>query len=312
MFSFLVALTLYAAFQPVRSSVPVEAYLPRTEGPPKAAQVRAATGPVKKDPGRLGIATTARAAAVVDWETGTTLFEKNADAPMPIASITKLMTALVVLSTVPDWDKDVLVLGSDHRPGGIPYVAPGERIAVRDLFNLSLIASANNATVALARSTGLTPEEFVARMNVMASAIGMRNARFADPTGLDPGNVASARDVAALIKKSLSSPEIRDALRMPTYAFTARTGRYHAVRSTDYLLWSFLNRPPYAFLGGKTGFIDEAGYCFGAAAQNGDGKAVAVVLGAPTKGDRFREVKGLLYWAFDAYEWPKGSGETPH
>jgi D-alanyl-D-alanine carboxypeptidase len=142
-------------------------------------------------------------------------------------------------------------------------------------------------------------------MNETAAAIGMTGAAFTEPTGLDADNVATARDVAVLVRKALERKEIREAATRREYRFTAQTGLSHAVRSTDELLGSFLDKAPYRFLGGKTGYIEEAGYCFGAAAENGDGNGVvAVVLGAPTKELRFKEVKSLIYWAFDAYAWP--------
>jgi D-alanyl-D-alanine carboxypeptidase (penicillin-binding protein 5/6) len=199
----------------------------------------------------------------------------------------------------------VQILGSDERPGGIAYVAPGERVSVEQLFHLSLVASANNATIALARSTGLAPEAFVEKMNEMAAAIGMHNAHFTEPSGLDPANVASARDVALLIKTALLRPEIRDVVVQDVYRFRTLGGREAAVRSTDELLGSFLTRPPYVFFGGKTGHLDEAGYCLAAAASNLKGdRVIAVVLGSATKEQRFREVKALLHWAFDVYDWP--------
>lgn len=310
MFSFLVALTLYMSFAPERPAATLSQYLPRTRAflPLSAAaadQPAATFAPRKKDSLRLGVETASRSAFVMDWRTGTPLLEKDADMPRPIASITKLMTALVVLDEGVGMDRVVEVLPSDARPGGIPYVIPGERIRVRDLFNVSLIASGNGATVALARSTGLSMEEFAARMNAMAFAIGMRNSFFVEPTGLDPSNVASARDVALLLKAALEKGDIKDAVLRKDYEFTAETGLDHKIRSTDELLDSRLSQPPYGLLGGKTGFLYEAGYCFAAAARNASGdKVVAVALGAPDRESRFRDVKDLIYWAFDAYGWP--------
>jgi D-alanyl-D-alanine endopeptidase (penicillin-binding protein 7) len=302
---------MYLVLSPAQPALSVQDYRPvdtRASLPLAAEKPRPPTAPYKKDPTRLGLDARARAATVVDWDSGATLFEKNADDRLSIASITKLMTALVVLSDGVDLAKPVEILGSDHRPGGIPYVAPGEQVTVDDLLHLSLVASANNATVALARSSGKSLEEFAARMNAMAAEIGMRDAQFVEPTGLDPKNSASARDVAVLVRRALSDPKISEIATLRSYAFTAVTGRHHAVRSTDELFGSFLDKPPYTFLGGKTGYLDEAGYCFGAAAENGGNKVVAVVLGAGSRDERFKEVKSLLYWAFDAYEWPKVVG----
>lgn len=314
MFSLLVALTMYVALAPVRPALSVADYRPlvvRRQSLPLAAAAPKPVvpqAPVKKDVNRLGVETTAKAAVVVDWATGTALFEKDADEALSIASITKLMTALVVVADSPEWQKEIEVLASDERPGGIPYLVPGEVVTVENLFNVSLVASGNGATVALARSTGLTEEEFAAKMNEMAAKIGMTRAHFVDPTGLDPENVASARDVALLIRTALANPEIQAAAMRQSYSFRAKTGLNHAVRSTDELLGSFLDTAPYKFMGGKTGYLVEAGYCFGANAENGQGnRVVAVVLGASSKDLRFKEVKTLIYWAFDAYTWPPSS-----
>lgn len=306
MFSFLVALTLFLTFSPAKPEVKVADFRPAPRASlPLAANAPVQQGPVKKDPNRLGVVTTASSAYVADWKTGAVLFEKNADMPQPIASITKLMTALVVLGSNPDWGKQVEVLPGEEPPGGVPYLIPGEIVTVRDLFNLSLVASSNGATVALARSTGLSEEDFAKRMNETATSIGMTDSSFVDPVGLDAGDSASARDVSRLVRAALGHQEIHDAVVQKEYRLTTKAGARRTVRSTDELLGSFLDKPPYAFLGGKTGFIEEAGYCFGAAAQNAEGNGVvAVVLGADSKELRFKEVKSLMYWAFDAYSWP--------
>lgn len=316
MFSLLVAMTLYLALAPSRAGLSIAdfqpaaasaAELPKSSLPlsgPAAEDRLTVRGPFKKDLARLGIETSSRSIAVIDWSTGVPLFEKNADKPQAIASITKLMTALVVLSTDPDWDKVVSVGASDELPGGVAYLAPGEKVKVRDLLHMSLIASSNGATMALARSTGLTDQEFAAKMNELAQGFGMRHSHFDEPTGLDSGNVASARDVAILLKQALSSEIIQDIVTKKVYEFVSESARPHKIATTDMLLDSFLSKPPYVFLGGKTGYIDEAGYCFSAAVRNATGDSViAVALGAPTRDDRFTDVKRSIFWAFDAFEW---------
>ncbi len=311
MFSLLVALAMYVTFAPAKPALSVNALRPfllRTRSLPLAAAMprpEIVRAPTKKDDTRLGIETTAKAAVVLDWKTGAPLFEKNDDEPMAIASITKLMSAIVVLSQKPDWKKEVEFFSTDEPSGGVQYLLPGEKVTVQDLFNMSLVASSNGATVALARSTGLTSAEFVSKMNEMAAKLGMTKSHFTDPTGLASTDEASARDVALLIRTALTYPEIQAAVQQKKYSFRAITGLDHAVRSTDELLGSFLDVAPNKFLGGKTGFIEEAGYCFGSAAENADGnRVIAVVLGAESKELRFKEVKSLIFWAFDAYEWP--------
>jgi len=311
MFALLVAFTLYMAFAPVQPALSAvdlglrhQSFLPlssRFEGVDEGVDV-----PVMNDPARIGIETSARAATVIDWRTGRALYRKDADTPYPIASITKLVTALVVLDIGVPLDDVIEVWSSDMRSGNIPYIVPGERVKVSDLMHASLVASANGATIALARSSGLDEEQFAERMNRLAAEIGMDNARFVEPTGLDAGNVASAHDVAILIRHALENDIVRGIVLKDSYSFTAESGMYHSLRSTDALLDSRISEPPYGFLGGKTGYLPEAGYCFGAAAHDGDGeRVVAVVLGAPTKQARFDEVSALIYWTFDAYEWPR-------
>jgi len=310
MFSFLMALTLSMALAPVQPALSVDDYLRDSWYPYTSAVTRqtsappAAGAPVTRDARRVGVEISARSAVVVDLGSGKELFAKGAGTPQPIASITKLLTALTVLESEPDWEGLVTIGGDDVRSGNIPYVIPGEVFRLRDLFDLSLVASANTATVALAGSTGLSPAEFADRMNDLADRIGMTDSYFDEPTGLSPENVASARDVAKLLRRALESPEITRALLRPELSLRAVTGLRHRVWSTDDLLHSFLNAPPYEFLGGKTGYLNEAGYCFGAGARDAQGHGViAVVLDSESREARFKEVKELIFWAFDAFSW---------
>jgi len=307
MFSWIVALALYVI---VGQSNPAMALadlnLMSRSFLPLASDTMTAeiAGPTKKDPTRLGIKTESRAAVIVDWDSEQVLMRKNAEWPLPIASITKLMTALVVLDSGLPLDTPVTIQSADIRTGGIPYVIPGEEILAGDLLHASLIASANTATMSLARATGLTDEEFVSRMNSLGQEIGLRETTFIEPTGLDANNISPASDVALLVKQALGSKTISEIARLERYEFDALTGLRHVISSTDDLLGSSISKPPYTFMGGKTGYIIEAGYCFAAAAENGQGnRVIAVVLGAPSKEVRFAEVSSLLYWAFDAFMW---------
>jgi D-alanyl-D-alanine endopeptidase (penicillin-binding protein 7) len=309
MFSFLVALALYMSFSPSHPEATIDRFLPHARAFLPVAHAADTSSrlmaPVKKDSLRLGVETSSRAALVVDWRTGASLFEKDAETAYPIASITKLMTALVVLDHGVDMDAVVEIGPDDTRSGGVSYTIPGEHVSVRDLMHISLVASGNGETVSFAKSTGMSLEEFARRMNSLAEELGMQNAHFVEPTGLDSENTASARDVAVLIKAALENDMIRETVLRQEYGFTTDSGLSRTVRTTDALLSSGLALPPYGLLGGKTGYLPEAGYCFGAAATNGTGdKVIAVALGAPTIEARFREVKDMIYWAFDAYEWP--------
>lgn len=308
MIALLLAISAYLGIiRPSHAAVPPQAAL--AHGFPLAAYRNAPSGaPVKKDPVAIGIPTKARGAVVIDWKSGAVLTEKNADEALPIASISKLLTAVVVADHTKDWDGVVTIQADDERPGGVAYLLPGERVRIADLFNLSLVASSNGATIALARSTGLSPQQFAAEMNAAAARIGMDASSFVEPTGLDPHNVASARDVAILVRKALGYAEIAAAVQRPAYEFTALTGRSVHVRSTDELLGALTGEEGMKLLGGKTGYLEEAGYCFGAAAESEDNhRIVAVVLGAPSKDERFNQVHSLMAWTFGAYDWPPRS-----
>ena len=224
---------------------------------------QSAVAPYRLNNNSLGMKVTAQAAIIADKSTGLILWQKNPNDVRPIASISKLLTALVFLDNDPGWHKEVVIQQSDYREGGRIYVYNGEKIMVKDLFNASLVASSNNATVALARFTGLTPEEFVWAMNDKAAQLGMVNSKFFEPTGLDPANVSTASDLIKLAKAALSRPEIIQATTQSEYTFNVlNANRTYTLKNTDQLLNSYLK-----IAAGKTGYLDEAGYCLKGAGE---------------------------------------------
>ena len=142
---------------------------------------------------------TFKSAFVMDEDTENQLFAFNESEVRSIGSLTKLMTALVFLDTAPQWDKTVTIEAADGSQGRL-NVVEGEQVAVMDLFNVSLVSSSNNATMALARSTGLPLEEFVKKMNKKAADLGLKQTKFIEPTGLDQANQSTAREIARLLK----------------------------------------------------------------------------------------------------------------
>lgn len=248
----------------------------------------------------LGIRTTAKAAIVVDRVSGTILFQKEADRELPIASLTKLMTALVFLDVRPDWEIIVRMGEGENRLEGAKlFVKDGEEIRLRDLFYSSLVGSANNATQAMVHATGLSGEVFVQKMNEKAKALGMTKTRFEEPTGLHPRNTSTARDFVKLAQTAFAVPEIQDAVVRKEYVFTTVPGEPHRIRSQNDLLNSFLS-----LTGGKTGYTEEARHCLIVQAKNEHGyEIIAVVLGSETSDARFQEAKGLVWWAFENYRW---------
>lgn len=261
-------------------------------------------GPVKVDTESLGVELTAPSSALLDTKTGKVLFAEGHDRIVPIASITKLMTAMVVLDTAPDWDAHITLIPEDERKEGIPYLSTGEALTVRDAFYTALVGSANNAALALSRSTGLTSKQFAARMNLKARQLGLSHTWFSDPTGYDEENTSTALDVSRLTFHALGYPEIQDAMTRTEYVFRSVTGIRHRIPATNQLLNSYLNEGEFQIVGGKTGYTDEARYTLVIrATQENGGDVIGVVLGSPTIDDRFQDLKSLLSWGFRTFEW---------
>jgi len=255
--------------------------------------------PVKARDESLGVMIGASYAIVVDAESGKILYEKDADEPRPIASLTKLMTALVFLDTEPNWEERVSV-------GSCGQFAYG-KVKVKDVFYAALIASDNCAARELARQTGLSEVEFAGAMNQKAKDMGLKKTVFSDPTGLDADNSSTALEVAKILREILLSPKARDAASQFYYEFYSTTGKRYYAKSTDDLLWSFIHKYPYEIVGGKTGTLGEAGYCLALAVEKDGNEAIIVALDNKSDYLRFHDVKSLAHWAFNTYEWPENN-----
>ncbi|HTX86663.1 MAG TPA: serine hydrolase [Candidatus Nanoarchaeia archaeon] len=274
------------------------AFYPENNLPPIADKI------VIPKPGAISALTVvASSSMAIDRDSGAVLWTANADEARPIASITKLMTALVFLNSNPNMDKIYELQKEDVRVGGKSYIYPGDQVRTRDLFYLTLVGSDNTAAVALARSLGLTEAEFVEKMNVQAKQFGLLDTKFEDISGLSDGNVSTARDVLTLAKKCLAKQQIRDTTIEQNYEFSTQEGRAVQVRSTDALL-SVFPVDGINIVGGKTGHTDKAGYCFVGEFVNQAGrKIISVVMGADSDQDRFGQTKKLVKWAYDSFSW---------
>lgn len=229
-------------------------------------------------------------------------FEKDSENPQAIASITKLMTALVFLDSKPDWNKTYVISSRDMISGGRLNLFPGDEILLSDLFKTSLIASDNGATIALVYASGLSEEDFVFLMNKKAQDMGLAKTAFVDPIGLGRGNISTAREVALLAQEALSRPEIKDSVLLSKYSYETLGGREKNIESTDYLL--FAEEPQkLKAAGGKTGYTDEAGYCFVGKFIDENGKEfIASVLNSRDKNSRFKESRDLVLSVLKNYE----------
>jgi D-alanyl-D-alanine endopeptidase (penicillin-binding protein 7) len=236
-----------------------------------------------------------KAAVVLDAKEGEVLFEKNIEQEFPVASLTKLMSALTFLETDPDLDDTAAITRADAWRSGKDQLRVGEAFALRDLLHASLMSSSNRATRTLARASGLSFFEFAARMNRKAKEFGLLSSFFCEPTGLDEQNRSSALDCAKLLYVALQDSVIRSIAGKTFYEFNSlnKRKRKHRIGSTNKLLFSSLN-----VKGGKTGYNGASGWCLGTLVEGDDGKeVVAVVLGAPSKSTRFREIRSIVKWS---------------
>ena len=238
----------------------------------------------------------AAAAIIYNPETNEVIWEENSQNQRSIASITKVMTAAVVLEDSPDLTREVAITRKDVYRASHTYLRSGERLTLDDLLHLTLVASDNAAARALARTSPLGPAAFVERMNEKARELGLEHTAYADPSGLDADNVSSAFDMARLIAFASSDERIARIMRKPYYTVLTNR-RVINIHSTNKLVV----KGDVDVRGGKTGFIRKAGYCLATLLRlphTGQQYAV-VVLGAKSSAGRFSETRHLLKWLSD-------------
>ncbi|MDA3802775.1 MAG: serine hydrolase [Patescibacteria group bacterium] len=234
---------------------------------------------------------------MVESDRGINYFSRSENEVQPIASITKLMTALVFLDKDLDLNQTYTIKEDDTIDGGKRHFFIGEEIKLKDVLNTALVGSDNEAAAILAKAGGYEVSEFVKLMNRKARDLGMINTNFIDPTGLNKGNVSTANEVVILFNKAWQIEEIREAISRSEYSFETLQGREKKITSTDYSL--FETSPNY--LGGKTGYIEEAGYSFVGNFKVADDEVVVVVLNSETKNSRFSESLELSKIVRDKY-----------
>lgn len=266
--------------------------------------------PLLKEAVEFGNPLTAAAAVVVDDDTNTVLYQKDADVARSLASITKLMSALVLSDLPMRWASTTIVEESDLDPSS-HQINIGESYTLDDLWQVALISSSNSAIHALVRASGITTEQFVRKMNDKAHALNLASLRFVEPTGLDNQNVGSALDIARLLKAALKVDRIYHTLQTGEYYATAlNTNTKHRVWTTNWLLTNWIpNRFDKDLLVGKTGYITSSGYNFSVRITGAHDRTIrVVVLGASSNETRFSEAKTLAEWAFGHYVWPSDAG----
>lgn len=251
----------------------------------------------------------AKGAVLIDGASGTVLLEKDSREELQIASVTKVMSMLLIMEAIDSgklsFDTKVTVSEHSYRMGGSQvWLEPKEVFTVHELMEAVAIHSANDATVALGEAVAGSEEAFVAMMNDKAKELGMENTNFKDCTGLtDDGHYSSAYDIALMSRELLMKhPKIKDYTTKWTSSFRNNTPgkKPVALNNTNKLIHYYEGA-----VGLKTGFTNKSGYCLSAAAVRNGQLMIAVVLGEADSNTRFAEARKLLDYGFANFETTK-------
>lgn len=239
---------------------------------------------------------TAKSAILTERSTGTVLFEHDADKQMPPASITKVMTLLLVFEAMDagKFTMETEIVASEHAcsmGGSQIWLEPGEAFTVNELLKAAAISSANDACVALGEAVSGSEETFVELMNERAAELGMKNTVFKNCTGLDAeGHLSTARDIAIMSAELLRHPEIKN---YSTVWMDSLRGGKTELTNTNRLVRFYKGCS-----GLKTGSTDGAGCCLSASAERDGMELISVTLGSPNTDERFAAGRKLLDYGF--------------
>lgn len=253
---------------------------------------------------------TSHAALLMEKETGTVLFAQNEHEALPPASVTKIMTALLVMEAIEEGSvsPDDVVTVSAHAAsmgGSQVFLSEGEEITVEELLKALCVSSGNDAAVALGEHVCGVTELFIDRMNEKAAALGMHDTHFVNCTGLTAeGHLTSAYDIALMSRELLLRyPQIRDYTTI--WMDTIRNGTF-GLSNTNKLIRFYDGAT-----GLKTGYTDRAGYCISATAERDGMELIAVIMRGETADKRNEDAKTLLNYGFSAYALTDALPEEP-
>lgn len=238
-------------------------------------------------------------AVLMEKETGTLLYQKNAHTAMAPASVTKVMTLLLVMEALDagkiSMDDMVTVSPNAASMGGSQvYLEPGEQMSMDDMLKATVIASGNDAATALAEHVAGSAEGFVSLMNERAKQLGMNDTVFKNCTGLDvEGHVTSAYDIALMSRALIAHEQIK---KYTTVWMDSLRGGEFQLANTNKLIRSY-----NGITGLKTGFTSTAKYCLSATAERDGMELIATVMGTPTSPERFASAASLLDYGFANY-----------
>ncbi len=238
-------------------------------------------------------------AGVTINDEGKILYQKNQNEQLPIASITKLMTALVAVDELSPNETLIISQKAVDTDGDMGGLVVNEKLTAKDALSIMLIDSSNDAAVALAEAVEQKGENFVDLMNNKAVKLQLNNSHFSDPSGLDPSNLSSAYDLAVLMNNCLMNPSIQKILETEKTDINSLDGKViHHLVNTNKLLNGD------GIVAGKTGYTEEAGECLITVVKLPEGNKyfISVVLGAEI-GMRFIETERLVKWTKKVVEW---------
>lgn len=256
---------------------------------------------VKAD--ELNLAENAKAAIIIEASSGKILWEKNAHEKLAPASMTKIMSMLLIMENIENgnlsWDEKITAsLNASSMGGSQIFLEPGEKMTVKDLLKGIAIGSGNDATVAMAERIAGTESKFVEMMNNKAKELGLKNTNFKDSTGLDAENhYSSAYDMAIMAKELIKHEKILEFTSTYEDYLRQDTGNSFWLVNTNKLV-----RYYQGVDGLKTGFTNTAGYCLTATAKRGDMRLITVVMNEPSSEIRSKETSSMLDYGFNTYE----------
>jgi D-alanyl-D-alanine endopeptidase (penicillin-binding protein 7) len=244
---------------------------------------------------------TAAAGIVMERNGGRVLWQKNSTTTRPLASLTKMVAVKVFLDTRPSLNRVVAYSKKDEEynykychkwESARLRLSEGETLTVENLIYSSLVGSTNNTVETLVRVSGLSRDQFIAKMNQIVRSWGATTTHFVEPTGLAPENVSSAADYAIITMEVLKNPIIAKVSHTPIYEFyTINKHIKHRLKNTNYLI----RLGKYNIISSKTGYLNEAGYCLMTTVGADNGREIIVVtLGASTRDLSFIETENLI------------------
>lgn len=263
--------------------------------------------PATLDPAKLKLESAN--VVVLDPASPVPIYAKSANAVTPIASITKLMTAMVVLDAQPDLDEVIAIDTDDldYLKGTRSRLRMGTELSRRELLQLALMSSENRAASALARAYPGGTQVFVAAMNGKARALGMSHTHFEDSTGLTPKNVSTANELAVMVQAAATYPLIREFTTTPShYVEMSTTGSVLGFNNSNRLVSS----SAWEIQLQKTGFINEAGRCLVMLAQVASRPVVIVLLDSVGKYTRLGDAARVKYWLETGNAMPVAKAAT--